>query len=45
MKREIKVEAEALLVTLAHTLAELQVEKFDDTVTDVEGIAQYAVKG
>ena len=31
--------AEALLVTLAHTLAEMESEKFGDRVADVEGVA------
>ena len=33
------MEAEALLDALAHTLAEMEPEKFGDTVADVEGIA------
>ena len=33
------MEAEALLDALAHTLAEMETEKFGDTVADLEGIA------
>ena len=33
------MEAEALLDALAHTVAEMEPEKFGDTVADVEGIA------
>ena len=33
------MEAKALLDALAHTLAEMEPEKFGDTVADVEGIA------
>jgi len=33
------VEAAALLHALTHTLAEMETEKFGDTVADVEGIA------
>ena len=33
------MEAEALLDALAHTLAEMEPEKFGDTVADLEGIA------
>jgi len=33
------VEAEALLDTLAYTRAEIEPEKFGDTLADVEGIA------
>ena len=38
MEREVKEETEALLDALAHTLAEIESEKFGDTLADVYGI-------
>ena len=39
MKREIPVEAEALLNALAYTQAEMQPEKISETVADLKGMA------
>jgi len=39
VKREVEVEAAALLHALTHTQAEIETEKIGDTVADVEGIA------
>ena len=39
MLKEIEVQAEAVLNMLAYTQAEMQPEKFGETVADLKGIA------
>ena len=44
MSREVKVEAYARLDALAHTLAEIEPQKFPDKLADLEDISYTLVE-